>query len=96
MQRIEIIGNLAKDAQEITKQSGDTFVSFTVIVNSKHGEEETKTTYECNHRKTGVFSYLKTGKKVYVEGMPVAKAFTTKDGELVAKTDINVSNLELL
>ena len=48
MQRIEIIGHLAKDAVRVEGQNGgNPFMSFTVICNERRGEDEVKTAYEA-------------------------------------------------
>lgn len=97
MQRIEIIGNLAKDAEEVQgRMNAESFISMRVIVNDKKGEIETTETYEVSYRSTGVLQYLKKGKKVYVTGVPYAKAYRTHEGELKAQMHIRALDLELL
>ncbi len=97
MQKIQIIGNLAKDATLVDSQTpGKQFISLTVIVNEKKGDTETKTAYEVTHRSTGVYPFLKSGKKVYVEGTPSCRAYMTKDGKAGAQLKIFADELELL
>lgn len=97
MQRIEIIGNLYKDATLIQGQNGgDPFISMKIICNDKKGDNETKVFYDATCRSTGVLNFLKTGKKVYVAGTPYAKAYQTKDGNMAASLGIRVHELELL
>ncbi|MBQ0025713.1 MAG: single-stranded DNA-binding protein [Bacteroidales bacterium] len=97
MQNIEIIGNLAQDASMVqSKNGGDPFMSFKVICNEKKGDAEVKTVYEVTGKSSGVFQFLKQGKRVFVSGMPSARAYQSKDGNLMAQIVIRVHNLELL
>ncbi len=97
MQRIEIIGNLAKDAVRVESQNGgNPFMSFTVICNDKKGENDIKTSYEVTSAVTGVLDFLKKGKQVYVAGYPFARAFMTKEGEPAAQMRISAQVIELL
>ena len=57
MQRIEIIGNLAKDAVRVEGQNGGSpFMSFAVICNEKKGEEEVKPSDVKNFSATAVLN----------------------------------------
>ena len=97
MQRIEIIGNLAMDAQMVTsKNGGEPFMSFKVICNEKKGDVETKQTYEVTGKANGAFQFLKVGKKVYVAGTPAVRAYQTKEGTPAAQLVIRMSTLDLL
>ena len=97
MQRIEIIGNLAKDAVRVEGQNGGTpFMSFTVICNEKKGESEIKTSYEVTGSVTGVLDFLKKGKQVFVAGSPSARAYQTKEGEPAAQMRISAQMIDLL
>ncbi len=97
MQRIEIIGNLAKDAVRVEGQNGGSpFMSFTVICNEKKGEEEVKTSYEVSCSVTGVLDFLKKGKQVYVAGYPYIRAYLTKEGVAAAQMRISAQMIDLL
>ena len=97
MQRIEIIGNLAKDAVRVEGQNGGhPFMSFTVICNEKKGDSEVKASYEVTGAVTGVLDFLKKGKQVFVSGYPSARAFTGKDGQAAAQMRISAQTIELL
>ena len=97
MQRIEIIGNLAKDAIRVEGQNGGSpFMSFTVICNEKKGESDIKTSYEVTGAVTGVLDFLKKGKQVFVAGYPSARAFQTREEELAVQMRISAQMIELL
>ena len=91
MQRIEIIGNLAKDAVRVEGQNGgNAFMSFTVICN------EIKAPYEVTGPVTGVLDFLKKGKQVFVAGYPSARAYLGKDGQAAAQMRIFAQTIDLL
>ena len=97
MQRIEIIGNLAKDAVRVEGQDGGTpFMSFTVICNEKKGETEYKAVYEVTSSVTGVLDFLKKGKQVFVAGFPSARAYQGKDGAPASQMRISAQTTDLL
>lgn len=97
MQRIEIIGNLAKDAVRVEGQNGgNPFMSFTVICNEKKGDAEVKVSYEVTGALTGVLDFLKTGKQVFVAGYPSARAYMTKEDQPAAQMRINAHTIELI
>ncbi|MBR1435296.1 MAG: single-stranded DNA-binding protein [Bacteroidales bacterium] len=97
MQRIEIIGNLAKDAVRVEGQNGGhPFMSFTVICNEKKGDNEVKASYEVTSAVTGVLDFLKKGKQVFVSGYPSARAFLSKDNQPAAQMRISAQSIELL
>ena len=97
MQRIEIIGNLAKDAVRVEGQNGgNPFMSFTGICNEKKGDTEVKVSYEVTGALTGVLDFLKTGKQVFVAGYPFARAYMTKEDQPAAQMRINAHTIELI
>ncbi len=97
MQRIEIIGNLAKDAAQFEGQNGrPPFLSFTVICNEKRGETEIRVPYEVTSSACGLLEFLKKGKQVYVAGIPSARAYINKDEQPVGQMRISAQNIELL
>ena len=97
MQRIEIIGNLAKDAVRVEGQNGGSpFMSFTVICNEKRGEEDLKYVYDVTAAVTGALDFLKKGKQVFVAGFPSARAYEGKDGAPAAQMRINAQLIDLL
>ncbi len=97
MQRIEIIGNLAKDAVQVEGQDGrPPFLSFTVICNEKRGDSEFKVPYEVMSTVSRIQEFLKKGKQVFVTGIPSAKAYLNKDGQATAQMRISAHSVELL
>lgn len=81
MHRIEVIGNLAADAQ-IQNSNGTKFLTFRVAHSekiTKDGQQQEITQwYSCssNMVDSKIVQYLKKGQKVYVRGVP---AYTMYD-----------------
>ena len=97
MQRIEIIGNLTKDAVRVEGQDGGRpFISFTVICDEKRGDSEYKTSYEVAGAVSGVFDFLKKGRQVFLAGYPSARAYLGKDGQPAAQIRISAHTIDLL
>ena len=97
MQRIEIIGNLAKDAVQVEGQNGGhPFISFTVICDEKRGDSEYKTSYEVTGAVSGVLDFLKKGRQVFVAGYPSARAYLGKEDQPAAQMRISAQTIDLL
>jgi len=97
MQRIEIIGNLAKDAVQVEGQNGGRpFISFTVICDEKRGDSEYRTSYEVTGAVSGVLDFLKKGRQVFVAGFPSARAYLGKEDQPSAQMRISAQTIDLL
>lgn len=97
MQRIEIIGNLAKDAVRIEGQNGGSpFMAFTVICSESRGDKEVKTSYEVTSAVSGALDFLKTGKQVFVSGYPSSRGYLGKDGTPGSQMRISAQVIDLL
>lgn len=106
MLRLQLIGNIGRDAELRTLDSGTTAISFNVAVTEKYkdrsGQQVENTTWvQCTKwvqpgGSTKIADYLTKGTKVLVEGKPSARAYTAKSGEAAASLELRVDNLELL
>lgn len=97
MQQIMVVGNLLQDAATVQgNNGGDPFISFKIVCNEKKGDMDVKTFYEATYKSSGVFGYLKKGKKVLVVGSPSVRAYVSKDNVPVGQMVIRVHSLELL
>lgn len=102
MRRMQIIGNLTKDA-EVKNIKGDDAVSFSVAANDYYrdsqGNKIEKTYYyDCTIWKKDVkiANYLLKGIKIYVEGSPEVNVYQDKDGNNKGGVRIRVSHFEIL
>lgn len=96
MIRLEIIGNIGKDAEE--KKFGDSvYASFSVCHTEKRGDKEFTTWVNCLKKDDNgkLLPYLKKGTKVYASGSPKANAYINREGQAVGDLQLNVFSLEL-
>jgi single-strand DNA-binding protein len=103
MKKIQIIGNIVRDAEVKTISQDKNVINFDVAVNetwkNKDGVKQEKTTYvKCAmwRQETGIAQYLTKGNKIYVDGNPDAEAYINKDGNAVASLTINVNEVIFL
>lgn len=105
MQKLQVIGNIVRDAQ-VRESNGRKAINFVIAHNesykNKEGVKVDKATYySCTlwrepSQPTEVTKYLTKGIKVFVEGSPSAEIYKTKDGQNAIDNRINVKQIELL
>lgn len=101
-----ITGNLGRDAEVRTLDSGSSAISFTVAVSEKYTDKagnkvENTTWINCtlwrtSQQPTTIANYLKKGQKVLVEGKPSVRSYEKNDGTHGASFELRVENIELL
>lgn len=95
-----IIGNLARDPELRTTQSGMVVCQFTVAVNrrTREGEQLADFISVSAWDKLGELcaEYLSKGRKVMVCGRPSARAWTGRDGTARAGLELTASEVEFL
>lgn len=105
MKKIQIIGNVVRDAEVRAFEGGRSVINFDVAVNErfkdKNGQKQERTSYiRCSMWKdsqlTNIAQYITKGTKVYVEGAPEAEAYISKEGKAIGGLKINVREFELL
>jgi single-strand DNA-binding protein len=106
MLKLQIIGYLGRDAEVREVGGNNVVISFSVAYTEKYkdrnGVLQEKTTWvRCSlwrqPDKTAVAQYLTKGTQVFVEGVPSANAYLSKeDNKPMASLECRVSNLELL
>lgn len=98
MNKIFIIGNLTRDPELRTTQTGVNVCTMTVAVNRKGKDKETdffKVT--CWRGLADVASkYLSKGKKVSVVGQVGISSYKGKDGEMHHQLEVIADDLEML
>jgi single-stranded DNA-binding protein len=93
LQKIDLIGNLTKDAEIKQRTDGSEYIQFTVAANETKGDKKNTTYYDVTVSKSGVIEFLKTGQQVFVSGRLSVSA-TCKDG--VAYLNAYVSAKDLI
>jgi single-strand DNA-binding protein len=103
MQKLIVIGNLGVDA-EVKNANGKEFISFKVADTSKFTDQkgnvsETTTWINCamtGDKDTKVWPFLKKGVKVYVEGRPSYRLYSSeKQRCMLVSVDLHVTSVEL-
>ena len=102
MNRLTIIGNLTRDPELRTTQSGISVCSFTVAVNrpKKPDQQQADTDYfrVSAWRQLGenCAKWLIKGKKVAVVGPVSVSTYTGNDGKVYANLDVTANDVEFL
>lgn len=104
LNKVQLIGNLTKDPELKTITSGQAVASFSVATNSswvdKAGQKQEKSEFH-NVVAWGKLaeicgSYMKKGKKVYIEGRLQTRDWEGEDGVKKYRTEIVADNVILL
>lgn len=105
MLKLQLIGNLGKDA-EVRSVNGRFVINFTVAVSesytNKEGVKIENTTWiECAIWKnegqgTKIADFLKKGTKVYVSGAPEVYSYVNNENKAIGIQKIKVHDIELL
>ena len=102
MNRVFLIGNLVRDPELRTTQSGVSVCTFTIAVNRRKtaqaGQPEADYFRIAAWRQLGenCAKWLIKGKKVSVVGSVSASAYTGNDGKAHAQLEVNADDVEFL
>ncbi|MDD3410336.1 MAG: single-stranded DNA-binding protein [Eubacteriales bacterium] len=101
MNKLFIIGNLTRDPDLRTTQSGISVCSFTIAVNRRRkveGQPEADFFRVTTWRGTAesCAKYLTKGRKVAVVGAVSVQTYENKDGETRASLEIEADDVEFL
>jgi single-strand DNA-binding protein len=104
MNKVFLIGNLTRDPELRTTQSGVTVCSFTIAVNRRRassaeaGQPEADFFRVTAWRQLGEIcaKYLAKGRKVSVVGSVSASAYTGNDGQARASLEVQADDVEFL
>ena len=106
MQQLTIIGNLTKDPELRTTQSGKEVCSFTVAVNRRQTQQQRQNNQEAGadyfhvsaweERGRVCNRFLKKGSKVCVVGTVSVRAYTSTKGDAVGSLEVKADEVEFL
>ena len=99
MNRVFLLGNLGKDPEIRTTQSGKMVTSFSLGVQEGFGDRRTTSWHNivCWEKLAeSAGNYLDKGSKVLVEGKITSRSYEGKDGQKRYVTEIIASHLEFL
>ncbi len=101
--KVILIGNLGKDAETRTTQSGTPVTRFSVATSRRWKDkqtgdwkEETDWTNVVLWEKENLANYLTRGKQVYIEGRLRSRSYEDKDGKKVWTTEVIADDVILL
>lgn len=90
------IGNLTKDPESRTTQSGISLCNFTIAVNRRQGETDFVRVTAWRQLGQNCMQYLTKGKKVAVTGIVSASAYTGSDGKPRSSLEVTAEEVEFL
>lgn len=98
MNQIIIIGNLTRDPESRSTQSGKQVCTFTIAVTRRNDKEKSDFFRVSAWGELGnnCAKYLSKGKKVCVVGSVSVSTYTTQNGETRANMDVFAEKVEFL
>ena len=104
MNKVFLIGNLTRDPEMRTTQSGVSLCSFTIAVNRRRGNNAEAGQPEADFfritawRQLGDICgrYLAKGRKVAITGTVAASAYVGQDGQARASLEVQADDVEFL
>lgn len=96
MNRITIIGNLTREPELRTTQSGKSVCSFTVAVNGRNDKADYFRVTAWDKLADNCHNYLDKGRKVAVVGSVSLNTYTANSGENRASIEVLASEVEFL
>lgn len=102
MNKVFLIGNLTRDPELRTTQSGTEVCSFTIAVNRRKTQDSNQP--EADYFRISAWrqlaeicqKYLAKGRKVAVTGRVSASAYTANDGTVRASLEVQADDVEFL
>lgn len=97
MRRVELIGNLGRDAELKSTTSGTSVLNFTVAAKSARKDDESQW-HSCalfGKRAESLAEYLKKGQRVFVRGEYKLRSWSKGD-KSGTDVDVTVDEIELL
>lgn len=104
MNKVFLIGNLTRDPELRTTQSGVSVCSFTIAVNRRRSSSAEAGQPEADFFRISAWrqlgencsKYLSKGRKVCVVGTVSASAYTGNDGQARASLEVQADDVEFL
>lgn len=99
MMHLMIAGNVGRDGEVRTTQSGKVNCSWSVAVDTGFGQNKTTTWVRCTmwgERGEKICAYIKKGTKVVVTGEPNLNVYKNKEGVTKTTLELRVSEVKLM
>jgi single-strand DNA-binding protein len=103
--KVTLVGNLARDPEMRSFPSGDQVANVTVVTNEKWKDKQTGEMKESAEFHRVVFNgkvaevvgrYLRKGSQIYLEGSLKTRKYTDKDGQEKYSTEIRAYEMQML
>ena len=95
MQKISIIGKVVADAELKQSKSGNQYVSFSLAVEEKYGDETRVTYYEVGTSRTGVVNHVKKGRTIYASGK-ISLSAICRDGKAFLNAYVSATDVDFM
>jgi single-strand DNA-binding protein len=102
MNRVQLIGNLGKDAEVKTMPSGSTLTSFSVATEERYKDKDSNWQHKTTWHRVAIWDAkphvqaLHKGQRVYIEGSIDVREYTGSDGVKKTTTEIKAFSVEIL
>lgn len=99
MLKLTAIGNLGSDPEEKVLDGGRLLVKFRLAAQHRTSKENVTTwvNVACFGKLAELAkAYLHKGSKIYVEGLPAARAYKNRQDEVMASIDLTADQIEFL
>mgnify|MGYP003921567153 FL=1 len=94
-----IAGNVGRDSEVRTTQSGKSNASWSVACDTGFGQNKTTTWVRCTmwgERGEKLSAYIKKGTKMVATGEPTINEYVAKDGTTKVSLELRVSEVKLM
>jgi len=102
MNRVQLIGNLGKDAEVKTMPSGSTLTSFSVATEERYKDKQDQWQGKTTWHRVAIWDAkphvqaLHKGQRVYIEGSIDVREYTGSDGVKKTTTEVKAFSVEIL
>ena len=99
MMHLMVAGNVGRDSEVRTTQSGKSNASWSVACDTGFGDKKKTTWVRCTmwgERGEKLSAYIKKGTKIVVTGEPTINEYVGKDGITKTSLELRVSEVKLM
>jgi single-strand DNA-binding protein len=102
MNRVQLIGNLGKDAEVKAMPSGSTLTSFSVATEERYKDKQDQWQGKTTWHRVAIWDAkphvqaLHKGQRVYIEGSIDVREYTGSDGVKKTTTEVKAFSVEIL
>lgn len=100
--KLVLIGNVGQDPEyTYNDTTGETYMNFSVAVTTGKDEKKRTDWYKCTVKADSQVAkycsdYVRSGDKVYIEGLPKVNSYMNKERQLIANINIWVNQINIV